>query len=78
MFPCFLSASPDLFLLHLSIQLVFNQSPLAGCLLVGFPFLIAGVLCYICCRVRSAMSDNDSAEGTPLQRRKKLTEKKSD
>ncbi|XP_070829707.1 protein disulfide-isomerase tmx3a-like [Chaetodon trifascialis] len=62
---------------------VFQQAPLFGCLLVGFPLIIAAVFCYLCCRARPTMSDDDDNDGVALlapslQHRKKLTGKKSD
>lgn len=82
-FLCFLPASPDLLCTCLSVQLVYDQSPAAACLLVSFPFLMISVFFYTCWRVRSAMKDVDGDEAThpsaPLpQRRKILADKKSD
>lgn len=67
----------------LSIQLVYDQSPAAACLLVSFPIIMFCVFCYTCWRVRSAMRDADSDEATHSsaslpQRRKMLVDKKSD
>uniref|UniRef100_A0A3Q3X861 protein disulfide-isomerase n=1 Tax=Mola mola TaxID=94237 RepID=A0A3Q3X861_MOLML len=45
-----------------SIQPVFIQAPLLGCFLVGFPFAIAALLCYLCCRAPPSMSDGDADE----------------
>ncbi|XP_041805927.1 protein disulfide-isomerase TMX3-like [Chelmon rostratus] len=67
----------------LTLLPVFHRAPLLGCFLVGFPLTIAAVFCYLCCRARPAASDDDDNDGVALlapslQRRKKLTDKKSD
>uniref|UniRef100_UPI0037E79BB7 protein disulfide-isomerase tmx3a-like n=1 Tax=Semicossyphus pulcher TaxID=241346 RepID=UPI0037E79BB7 len=62
---------------------VLRQAPLLGCFLVGFPFALAAVFCYLCLKKRPIMynedDDDDVALLAPsLQRHKKLTNKKSD
>ncbi|KAM8728647.1 protein disulfide-isomerase tmx3a-like isoform 2-T2 [Acanthopagrus schlegelii] len=62
---------------------LFSQAPLFGCFLVGFPFAIAIFFCYLCCKARSNVSEDDDGEGDTLsapspQRRKKLSDKKTD
>nr|XP_019966873.1 PREDICTED: protein disulfide-isomerase TMX3-like isoform X3 [Paralichthys olivaceus] len=55
---------------------LFDQAPLLGCFLLSFPFAIATVFCYLCCKARPTSSE-DEDEDAP-QRCKKLTNKKSD
>ncbi|GAA6235093.1 protein disulfide-isomerase TMX3-like [Lates japonicus] len=61
---------------------VFSQAPLLGCFLVGFPFTILAIFCYLCCKARSNMSDDDTDNVALLasskQHCKKTTNKKSD
>uniref|UniRef100_A0A3Q1HPF2 protein disulfide-isomerase n=1 Tax=Anabas testudineus TaxID=64144 RepID=A0A3Q1HPF2_ANATE len=57
-------------------------APLLGCFLVGFPITVIAVLCYLSCKFRPTLVDNDD-EGVALlapslQRRKKLKHKKSE
>ncbi|XP_028282682.1 protein disulfide-isomerase TMX3-like [Parambassis ranga] len=61
---------------------VFSQAPLLGCFLVGFPVALAAVFCYLCCKARPTLIDDDddgvALLAPSLQHRKKPTNKKSD
>ncbi|XP_040911370.1 protein disulfide-isomerase TMX3-like [Toxotes jaculatrix] len=62
---------------------VFSQAPLLGCFLVGFPLAIAAVFCYLCCKARPKIGDDDDEDGVALlapslQRRKESANKKTD
>ncbi|XP_040001947.1 melanopsin-like isoform X2 [Xiphias gladius] len=67
--------------IKVNLSPVFSQAPLLGCFLVGFPFALVAIFCYLCCKNRPTMND-DSDDVTPLppslQHRKKPTDKKSD
>ncbi|XP_068197765.1 protein disulfide-isomerase tmx3a-like isoform X2 [Antennarius striatus] len=60
---------------------VFSQAPLLGCFLLCFPLAVAVSFCFLCVKVRAAMRDEDADGVEPSapsqQRKKKLSEKKS-
>ncbi|XP_047445929.1 protein disulfide-isomerase TMX3-like isoform X2 [Mugil cephalus] len=62
---------------------VFIHAPVFGCFLVGFPVVLVSVFFVLCCKTRPSSAEDDFATATvalstpSLQRRKKLTEKKS-
>ncbi|XP_067329893.1 protein disulfide-isomerase tmx3a-like isoform X2 [Channa argus] len=63
---------------------VFSQAPLLGCFLVGFPLTFVAIFCYLCCKARPMLiNEDDTEEGIALlapslQHRKSPTDKKSD
>ncbi|XP_014823415.1 PREDICTED: protein disulfide-isomerase TMX3-like isoform X2 [Poecilia mexicana] len=66
---------------RMTLMPVFRDAPVLGCFLIGFPLAVGCVFCYLCIKNRPGSADDD--EDTPLlapsmQRKKKLTEKKSD
>ncbi|XP_068998338.1 protein disulfide-isomerase tmx3a-like [Embiotoca jacksoni] len=57
---------------------LFTQAPLIGCFLVGFIFAVVAVYCYLCCKNRATMSDDDDNDAVAtLPRCQKLSDKKS-
>ncbi|XP_034468766.1 protein disulfide-isomerase TMX3-like isoform X2 [Hippoglossus hippoglossus] len=60
----------------LLIRSLFAQAPLLGFFLLGFPFTIATVFCYLCCKARHTTSEDE--DDVAPQQCKKVTNKKSD
>ncbi|XP_029686781.1 protein disulfide-isomerase TMX3-like [Takifugu rubripes] len=69
---------------QLTLTPIFTQAPLLVCFLLMLPATIASIFCYLCCRARSIVADDDHGadSAAPLppspQQPKKMADKKAD
>ncbi|XP_072220200.1 protein disulfide-isomerase tmx3a-like [Leuresthes tenuis] len=63
----------------ITLMPVFIEAPVLACFLVGFPICICALFCYLCCKARPTLDEDEAAALVPpVQRHKKLSDKKSD